>query len=74
LPDRRAQPRALRRQRQRVRIDGAQFVEAGGAQYIARDVLDVGRQVAHGTLGIDEAGLLGAGRTKSDKLHRGRSS
>jgi hypothetical protein len=29
----------------------------------------VRRQIANGTLGIDEAGLLGAGRTKSNKLH-----
>jgi hypothetical protein len=72
--DRRPEPHALRRQRQRVRVDGAQLVEAGRPEHVAGDVLDVGRQVAHGALRVDETGLLGAGRAKSDKLHCERSS
>ena len=55
--------------RQRLGVELAQLVEAGRAERIAGDVLHVRRQIANGALGVDEAGLLGAGRAKSNKLH-----
>ena len=40
-----------------------------GAERLAGDVLDVRRKIANGALGVDETGLLGAGRAKSNELH-----
>ena len=59
----------LRRRRQRLGIELAQLVEAGGRQRIAGDVLDVRGEIANDALRVDEAWLLGAGRAKSNELH-----
>ena len=71
VADRGAQAHALRRRRQRLGVELAQLVEAGVAQRLAGDVLHVRRQIANDALGVDKAGLLGAGRAKSNKLHGG---
>ena len=67
--DRRAEAHALRGRGQRLGVDLAQLVEAGGRERVAGDVLDVRGEIANGALRVDEAWLLGAGRAKPNELH-----
>ena len=71
LPTGGAETRALRGRRQRLGVELAQLVEARGRERLAGDVGDVRGKIANDALRVDKTGPLGAGRTKSNKLHGG---
>jgi hypothetical protein len=69
-----AEPRLAGDHFQPLDIRFADLGEAAGFQHLAVDVFDDARQVADLAVGVEDAGLLAAGRAIADELHLGSPS
>ena len=71
LADAGAEPRPAGDHLEPLEVGLPDLGEAAGGQRLAVDVLHHARQVADLAVGVDDAGLLAAGRAVADEFHGG---